>query len=31
MNEVSDESRFSKIVSAGLEQVRNGIHGTVKT
>lgn len=26
MNEVSDESRFSKIVSAGLKQVRNGVH-----
>lgn len=26
MNEVSDESRFSKIVAAALEEVRNGTH-----
>jgi cytochrome P450/NADPH-cytochrome P450 reductase len=26
MNEVADEARFSKIVSASLEQVRNGTH-----
>lgn len=26
MNEVADEERFSKIVSAALEQVRNGTH-----
>ena len=31
MNEVSDESRFSKVVSAGLEQVRNGVHGRAET
>ncbi|KAG9233573.1 fatty acid hydroxylase [Amylocarpus encephaloides] len=26
MNDVSDEKRFHKVVQAGLEQVRNGIH-----
>lgn len=26
MDEVCDEERFSKIVAASLEQVRNGVH-----
>ncbi|PVI05918.1 NADPH-cytochrome P450 reductase-like protein [Periconia macrospinosa] len=26
MNEISDESRFSKVVAAGLKEVRNGAH-----
>ena len=26
MNEISDESRFSKIIAANLNQVRNGTH-----
>jgi cytochrome P450/NADPH-cytochrome P450 reductase len=31
MNEVCDEERFSKIVAAALEQVRNGVHGGLFT
>lgn len=27
MNELADEDRFSKIVSASLKEVRNGAHG----
>ena len=26
MNEICDEERFSKIIAAALEQVRNGVH-----
>ncbi|KAF2833493.1 NADPH-cytochrome P450 reductase-like protein [Ophiobolus disseminans] len=31
MDEVCDEERFSKIVAASLEQVRNGVHGGLFT
>jgi len=31
MNEVCDEERFSKIVAAALEQVRNGVHSGLFT
>jgi hypothetical protein len=31
MNEVSDETRFSKIIGAALGEVRNGTHGMLLT
>lgn len=31
LNEVCDEERFSKVVAAALEQVRNGVHGGLFT